>query len=396
MDSGDNFKITISAYGKFDLFRWAEGFQKKGLLFRLLTDFYGPKNKFLSWRRKDNEIIDLNKVKTFIFPRFLRLLKKWTIDYQHYENYLFDWWASKKLVDSDLIITRSSCALKTLQKAKKLNIKSVLYRGSSHIEFQKEITEEEYRLWKVPFRGNIISEKAIKRELQEYELCDYLYTPSSFAAETYMKRGIPKNKIVYFSLSSEKFANLNTNEKTERMSKFQILYIGEISLRKGAQYLLEAVKEIKSREGNKIELVLIGSLSEEFKPILERYKGSFTYLGIIPHHKVADYYKGASVFVFPSIDDGFGQVIFEAMSFGLPVITTENTGGPDVIKNGKDGFVVPIRNSEIIADKIITLYKDGKLRQEMGEQAKIKIQKYSVDNFIDKWLETFNKLGWLK
>lgn len=387
-------KIIISAYGKFDLFRWAEGFEKKGLLFRLLTDFYSRKIKLLSRWREDREIIPPRKVRLFIWPRIFREITKWWLPNQEYlENVLFDWWASHQLKGSDLVIVRSSSALLTIKKAKAMGIRNILYRGSSHVVFRKNIINEEYARWGIKPK-NRITPSVINRELEEYADCSYLYTPSTYAAKTYVEKGVPKEKIISFPLSAENIEGGPANAQKEKGSKFKVMYVGAISLEKGVQYLLEAMRLVRASHP-RAELVLIGSLADEFKPFLKKYQNSFDYRGVVPHHEIGRYYNEASVFVFPSIDDGFGQVILEAMSFGLPVIATTNCAGPDIINDGKNGFIVPVRDPQSIAAKISQLYENQVSLEEMARQAKAEADKHSIMKFIDNWIDFFKEKDWL-
>ena len=87
------------------------------------------------------------------------------------------------------------------------------------------------------------------------------------------------------------------------------------------------------------------------------------------------------VFVFPSLAEGFGMVITEALSQGLPVITTPNTCGPDVISEGVDGFIVPIRNPEAIVEKIEILLRDRDRLAAMSAAARVKARQLTWESY---------------
>ncbi|MEK7169281.1 MAG: glycosyltransferase family 4 protein [Patescibacteria group bacterium] len=390
-------KITISTYGKFDLFRWAEGFEKRGLLYRVLTDFYSPKMPFLEWRRKDAEKIPKEKVRLFFLARIFDIVARRLIkDFSYYEQVFFDAWASKHIGSSDIVITRSMCALKTMEAAKRMGAKTVMYRGSSHIEFQKEEREREYRKLGITSRS-LNSPNKIKRELEEYELCDVLFTPSSFAAKTYAERGVPEEKIIHFPLSAAEdlvISGAGISEKNKN-GPLEVLYVGSLSIMKGALYLLEAIKKIKKESGDNVRLTVVGPVDPEIKKFLGKYDGIFEYAGAVRHHLLGEYYQKSSVFVFPTLDDGFGQVMFEAMSHGLPVIATTHSGGPDIIEEGVNGFIIPPYNSEALAEKLLYCAKNMALIGQMGVQAAGTVKEYSVDKFTDRWMDFFEKENWL-
>jgi glycosyltransferase involved in cell wall biosynthesis len=379
-------RIAISAYGKFDLFRWAEGFEKVGLLNELLTDIYSKKNPFFGRWRKDAENVPVEKVKTFFLPRLLQPALRKITGTDYWDSLLFEKWAENHVQGSDIFISRSSCAKLPFISAKKKNIKTVLYRGSSHIQAFEEIRKEEAARWSAKFPD--IDKRVVRRELEEYELADAIYLPSSYASKTFIEKGVPREKIVSFPLSAEPVL------KRERQPEdFSILYVGSISIYKGVQYLLEAVRI--ARKEKEIKLILAGSISPEMQPILKKYEGEFEYKGIVPHHEIGKLYEEASAFVFPTIDDGFGQVVIEAMSRGVPVITTANSCGPDVIRDGIDGFVVQPRDPEIIAQKILMFANDPNLLRTASLEAAKVGEKYSIAQFTDKWIEYFKRKQWM-
>ena len=106
--------------------------------------------------------------------------------------------------------------------------------------------------------------------------------------------------------------------------------------------------------------------------------------------ELKNFYNISDVFVLNSIEDGFGMVIPQAMACGLPVITTKNTGGSEIIDNDKDGFVIPIRNKKILKEKITFLYNNPSKCLKMGMIAKDKItSKYSWDSYGKRQIDLY-------
>jgi glycosyltransferase involved in cell wall biosynthesis len=116
-------------------------------------------------------------------------------------------------------------------------------------------------------------------------------------------------------------------------------------------------------------VVLRGTILPESRGILSRYEGQFRLQPPLSRTAMRDLFSQASVLVLPSIEDGFGQVIVQAMACGIPVIATTNTGGPDVITDGKDGFIVPIRDARAIGERLEYLYRNPEARAAMGRAA---------------------------
>jgi len=96
---------------------------------------------------------------------------------------------------------------------------------------------------------------------------------------------------------------------------------------------------------------------------VEKYSNVCEFTGLVPRSKMRELYKWADVFVLPSICEGSAMVTYEALSSGLPVITTPNSGS--IVRNGIDGLIIPIRNSDIIADKLIQIYQKYFQLQEL-------------------------------
>lgn len=145
-----------------------------------------------------------------------------------------------------------------------------------------------------------------------------------------------------------------------RAQPLRVLYVGRIGLGKGIAYLLEAV----GRLAGAVELTLLGSVDGVGAGAL-RELARHRMLAPRPHGEVLDEMARHDVFVFPSLFDGFGLVMLEAMSRGLPVIATTNSGGPDLIREGVDGFIVPIRDAEAMARHLAGLAEDRERLEQM-------------------------------
>lgn len=101
----------------------------------------------------------------------------------------------------------------------------------------------------------------------------------------------------------------------------------------------------------------------------------------------------ASIFTLTSLFEGLPLVIIEAMSCGVPVVSYACPCGPqDIIADGHDGFLVPVNNEKVLADRICRLIEDKELRKEMGKAARLKAEQYDIKNIIPMWMELFNQL----
>jgi glycosyltransferase involved in cell wall biosynthesis len=150
----------------------------------------------------------------------------------------------------------------------------------------------------------------------------------------------------------------------------KILFAGSLGQRKGISYLLEAVGLLKGS----VELTLLGRKAAHDCRPLEAATRRHRWIPTLNHAGVLREMHEHDLLVFPSLFEGFGLVVLEAMAQGTPVITTEHTCGPDIIENDVDGFIVSIRSPEAIAEKIDLLNSDRERLMSMKQAARCKAE----------------------
>ena len=148
----------------------------------------------------------------------------------------------------------------------------------------------------------------------------------------------------------------------------RVLFAGSLGQRKGLSYLLEAVAGL----GRHVELTLLGLPTAKGCAPLDAALRTHRWVPSLPHAGVLEEMKRQDVLVFPSLFEGFGLVLLEAMSRGMTVITTAHTAGPDVLSEGIDGFIVPIRSAAAIAEKLEELVREPERVRAMGAAARRK------------------------
>jgi glycosyltransferase involved in cell wall biosynthesis len=241
------------------------------------------------------------------------------------------------------------------------------------------ILRQEYEMLGVDYRPRFYT--AWERQLEELEKCEMLLTPSRFVCDSFVEAGFPSSgtAVLPYGVELQKFyPDENVEDVKTRSSVFRVICVGGISVHKGQIYLLEAWKKLGLRNA---ELLLIGPIAARMRTVLRRYEGLFRHIPFVPNNEIRREYARSSVFVLPSVQDGFGLVSAEAMACRLPVIVTVNTGAADIVAHGENGFVVPIRSPDAIAEGIEVLYRDRTLRQAMADAALTKAR---------------NELGWDK
>jgi alpha-maltose-1-phosphate synthase len=283
---------------------------------------------------------------------------------------LFDQWVSASLSECDVFHCFSGFGLRAFEAARsRFGAVTVVERGSSHIRFQRDILVEEHARWRSRFTG--ISERALEREEREYEECDRITVQSTFAERTFRELGVPESKLLKLPLG----VDLGLfHPVPKRDDVFRVLYAGHCSLRKGIPYLLQAVAELRLPN---FEFVINGAIGDDVRDIMGRHARCFRFLGHQPLARLHEVYSQASVLVLPTLEDGFAKVVTEAMACGVPVIATTNCGAQDVLTDGLEGFIVPIRDPGAIRERILYLYENPEVQAEMGRAALERAREFS-------------------
>jgi len=265
----------------------------------------------------------------------------------------FDQYVAKHLPkDLDAVYTYEHAALATLQEGKRRKIATFYEQPSQHHRFfdqiyrhqiatYPEIVNNSSRLF-----GSPKTDIRNQRRDAELRTADYLMCNSTFTKRTLVNAGIASEKI---TVTPYGFPVVDPKPR-QLGDKVIFLNAGTQNLRKGLHLLYRAWRKAQF-SADEAELWLVGKMTLP-EQLVRDLPGSVKIWNSIPRSELMELYKQASVFVLPSLADGFAMVISEAMSRGVPVITTENTGGPDVITHGKDGWIVPVGNEEALVNQM--------------------------------------------
>lgn len=227
----------------------------------------------------------------------------------------------------------------------------------------------------------------LERDAYTQKRADYIIAPSIFAREYLMSRGINKNRIFLVPFGIDCATKISVPKKFFRGRKLRIIYVGHINLMKGVPYLLSALDSIDLKS---IDVYFVGQILIS-NSIIAKWFDKYHFVGVIPRSEVEQYYNWADILIFPTLCDSFGMVVLEALSHGLPVITTSNSGC--IIKDGEEGFVVPIKNSEALADRINKFICNPYLVEEMSKKALQLSKEYSFEKYSQRLVKTFLKIN---
>ncbi len=251
-------------------------------------------------------------------------------------------------------------------------------------ERKKLITEESIRLplWRNTLGGGVNdSEEKLNRKSEELELSDVIIVPSEFVKNTLPTFDRPKRVIVAPFGSPTNYPKLPIEKNKNK--PLRVLFAGSMGQRKGLGDLFDAFKLLNNKN---IELIVMGIPIVPIHFYKNQYR-QFIYESPRAHNEVLELMKSCDIFCLPSIVEGRALVMQEAMSQGLPLIITANTGGEDLIIEGETGFLVPIRNPEKIAEKLNWLYENRNELDRMSIMAQKHAMEYSWKKYSDLIIE---------
>lgn len=384
-----NLKVTIIVPGKFHAFYLAKGLQKKNVLEKIITSY----PKFLLLREHiQNKFIISIFIKEIIERLLLRLrLINLLTKLNFFINYLFEYISSYKVdyKKINILVSWSGVAEKSFQKAniKNKKIIKILERGSSHIVFQNNILLEEYKI--LGIKKKPIDKRIIEKEIREYDLADYIFVPSKFSKKTFIENGVNESKILKVPYGTD----LNEFNRTDNDPKdFTIISVGQISVRKGSIYLLKAFEDLNLDNS---KLILVGNIENDLKDHLEPFLSNpnIIFKSHVKQTKLSDLYNNSHLFVTTSLEEGLAMVQPQAMACGLPIICTTNSGGAEIVDEGTNGFICPIRDVDYLKKKISFFYYNRDKLKNFSENSYKKAREYlSWDNYSQKVYEEYKKL----
>lgn len=196
---------------------------------------------------------------------------------------------------------------------------------------------------------------------EELKLANCIFVASSYVKKTLIKHGYNAANIYSIPYG---FPPILQKKYEPVAQKIKLLYVGGLHQLKGLSYMFEAVDNLKG----KVELTIIGSGNLDI-PLLHKHIKKHNYLGVLPHKKVLQEMQKCDILLFPTLSDGFGMVVTEAMSQGTPVITTNNCGAADLIQDDVNGWIIPPQSSISIINKLNYLLNHPNDIERVGRNA---------------------------
>lgn len=346
-------KVAIVVQGRFHAFHLAKSLMRRGHSVQVLTNYpkwaarrFGLSESAVSsyWAHgvASRAVAKLSRVAALrnLAPPLLRQ---------------FGRWAAQELSKGDWdVIHPFSGAAEEILRDRRIRGTRWLMRGSAHIQVQDRLLAEEEE------RSGCHIERPdawmIDRELREYELADRVVVLSSFAYQSFLGQGVPASKLLLLPLGvdtqafrSSETALAERCERIRRREPLRVLFTGSLSYRKGA-WDYEQITKILSSQSFRFRFV--GDIPRETQQLAARLRQSVELVPRQPERDLPGFYSWADLFVFPTIEDGFAVVLSQAQANGLPILATANCSGPDVIRTGESGWVLPVRSPEAFIERL--------------------------------------------
>jgi glycosyltransferase involved in cell wall biosynthesis len=260
-----------------------------------------------------------------------------------------------RLTGLTAVYAYEDAALRTFQAAQSLGVRRIYDLPIGYWRAAQQIFQEERDLqpeWACTLTGLNDSPAKLARKDQELQLADLVIVPSEFVRSTLLAHQATSVPIAVVPFGSP--PPLAAPPAARLSGPLRVLYVGSLGQRKGLSYALDAVALL----GVQVSLTLIGRpTSNECAPLkaaLQRHR----WIETLPHPQILEQMRQHDVLLLPSLFEGYALVISEALSQGLPVITTAHSGGTTSVRDGIEGFIVPIRSTAAIAERLQQLVDD--------------------------------------
>ena len=383
----NGMQIVQAVFGVFHHFELAHQMHRRGYLRKLYSTW--------PWARLKREGLPRELVGTFpllhtadhVLGRTRFYPRRVSVAVNRWNAVLFDEYTRRVIPECDALIAISGAGLKTGKEVQRRGGRFICDRGSTHQRFQEELLRDEYRRWKVEMAPE--PAHVGMREEEIYAAADAITVPSSVARRSFVARGIPAEKVhvIPYGVRLDRFAK--TAEPPRE--SFEVLFAGQVSVRKGIPYLLEAFARLRHPAKR---LTVVGAVQGHMRELLQRLPVTdVTFTGSMPQAELAARMSRSHVMVLPSVEEGLALVQAQAMACGCPVIATRATGAEDLFTDGVEGFIVDDRDVDALSARLQQVADDPALRERLSEAAQRRVQSVGGwEEYGSRWAELLGEV----
>ena len=381
--AADPVTVDVSAFGRFHAYRLATEMYRHGALGRLYTSY--PKAIDGIDRRHVSNTFALKAIEHAVCrvaPEAMRPAT-WRFFSRRFDRSVagrLEGGAPRRVLHG-----WSTQCLETLRAAHAGGTATAVDCSSAHPAFTAALLKDESERVGVPYTSRPMSD----RVAAECAAADRIVVPSSYVERTYLAAGHPRSRVAVVPLGADVTEIAPATER-DAGQPFRVLMVGTDALQKAPYDLLMAWRRLRLPDA---ELVIRCDVNGKAAELLNdrgvRYIPAMSRAALLQRRL----YQQATVFCLPSIQDGFGMVVLEAMAAGLPVIVTEHVGAADLVTPGVNGYVVPIRDPDAIAERLQHLYDRPELVREMGRNARRVAERFTWSRYGDAMLRLYRGMS---
>jgi glycosyltransferase involved in cell wall biosynthesis len=392
--------ILLSALTRYHVFDLALQLQKHGLLNGLVTAY--PKSRLGRYASLQSAVISkpafaVARKATLALDRAIGAHNASLFHEMVYSGFSRAVGAVHRHRDTAVVYGLSGYTKELLDSPVARARTTVVDHGSLHIETEKRILKEECaRFGFAPF-GNWQYDWLVQRMDQEFNQADYVVCCSDLARETMIQNGVDARKIAVHRLGVDLGAfQRQPNREKSANRRLRLLFVGAMTPLKGLHYLLSTFATMP----RDTELWLVGALPTD--PVLKKMLADcmrdtdrVKLIGPVPQGELNNIYNQCDVFVLPSLSDGWGMVVSQALACGLPAIVSDMTGAKELITSGQNGFVVARGDPNGLAARIeeaLTLCRNGRWHHGIGD-ATSNMEENSWDDYGNGWAQWLKQIG---
>jgi glycosyltransferase involved in cell wall biosynthesis len=403
-------QVLVANAGTLHVFRPAAALRKHGLLKRCVTSLYfrdaafrwlpaAVQERALRWTA-NRRCADLDgMVTTLAWPELACLAAQrlgigavgaWL----EWRNRRFCQWAARHCLDGvGLVWAFDTSSYELFVEAKRRRIRRVLDLSITHPALGQRLMREygAKRPDLVPCLDPVMADASMDRRRGEIELADRIMVASDVARQSLLEQGVSPAKITInpYGVDTRLFSPASADAARGRPLRF--LFVSWFSARKGIYDLLDAWKMSRLAESG-AELVLAGGTERDLSCWSGPFPQGLTFAGRVTRADLPELYRSADVFVFPSLFEGFGFVITEAMASGLPIITTEQACDEQRVQHGRNGFRIAAGDPAALAARMRQLAAEPELRAAMRARTLQLVQQFTWSAYGERCVATCREL----
>ena len=281
------------------------------------------------------------------------------------------------------VFTFNGAGLEILAEGRRRGLRTVTEQTIAPRALEEQLLREEREAfpgWEAPVDDSYLQEYC-EREESEWPLADLIVCGSEFVRQGIIARGGPAERCAVVPYGVDHVAQPQVRQP--HPGRLRVLTVGAVGLRKGLPYIQQAARRLHSCA----EFRVVGPLGVS-SGAEQALRSELDLVGSVPREELSEQYQWADVFLLPSICEGSATVVYDALAYGLPVITTPNTG--TVVRDGIDGFLVPIRSAESIADCLERLVADRTQLAAMSSHAAERARSFTVAGYGSRLLQALS------